>query len=237
MSYNSEVCDWLAASFPKGGSSMTPPYKPPIEARPIGSGRGYWNYRRFRFVHCTGSELVLGPSWQSRASALICIAFGIGLLILAIGMYTTAGNKPEGQGSWPNARMIFGPVYRGVAGILLVLLGLIINSPTVVFDKAAGTIWRRWLFHTKHIRSLRDVAAIQLLDVGWVTIRSGRGGTTQVRPFQVNLVLQCPPGARLNVCTEPDEAFSRSIACELAAFLDLPLVEQQAEQLPPQSTP
>jgi hypothetical protein len=82
------------------------------------------------------------------------------------------------------------------------------------------------LLKTAPVRSLHEVVAIQCLRAGWIGMRR----RCRVNQFQINLVLESPPAFRLNVCTEPDEAFVRDMARDVATFLGVPVVERNEEE-------
>src|SRR5262249_44211779 len=97
---------------------------------------------------------------------------------------------------------------------------------TVRFDKAAGTITRRWLLGRPDVRPLQEVVAVQYPDVGLGWANIGGGDAQRGPQYQVNLVLAPPPRVRVNVCTEPTKPFVQEAARQVAAFLGVPLVEQ-----------
>jgi hypothetical protein len=224
----------------KGGVLMTTLNKPPavelqaggrtwrIEGSPLKAPSGYANFRQFRLARRTDTQLVFAPTLHSQIFGLIFVAFGPGIAILIAWACVTIWPKAIAEGLLVGigilAGMAAGIAINSVFVLLAITTGLRVMTQRVEFDKAAGTVTQRWLRKTENVRSLEEVVAIQLLDAGWVRFRRGR-----VHLFQINLVLEFPPGFRVNVCTEPDEGFVRDAARELAAFLGVPLVSQTSE--------
>jgi hypothetical protein len=189
----------------------------PVESTRLDSATGYANFRQFRLACRTDTLFALGPTLGSRAFFLLFFAFGWGIVGVYIHTYAT-GRFDLG---WQMFVGVGFGLMIGVGTIAMCLRGL---TQTVRFDKAAGTITRRWALRTVDVRSLEEVVAIQFLDLGTIRVGGGRGGSTAVHAAQVNLVLEFPPCSRINLCTEPDEPFARETARQLASFLDVPLL-------------
>jgi hypothetical protein len=116
-----------------------------------------------------------------------------------------------------------------VLAILSIGMSLKLLTQTIRFDKAAGTMTRRWLLRVQEIRSLQEIVAVQGLDRGEVRVGGGRGGSSRTHLYQINLVLEFPPAFRVNCCTEPDTESVRDMARSLAEFLGVPLIEQEGQ--------
>lgn len=198
------------------------------ELTAVPSAGGYASFRQLRLARKTDAEFVLAPSLGARAFGLLFLCFGTGILCAYANMLTGAKwfKPPVDFKEW--AQLVLGLGFGAFLGLMCVGFSLRMLTLTIRFDKRTGTITRAWLLRTSEVRSVEEVVAVQCLSLGKVTIGGGRGGSTTVDMYQVNLVLEFPPAFRVNLCTEPNERFCRDTAWELAKFLGVPLLEATA---------
>ncbi len=197
-----------------------------VETTPSGTPSGYANFRQLRLVRHTETEFVLGPAVGARVVGLIFVCFGIGILAAYVGTVIRKGIPSLPPGFWQGVGAVFVCAMGLVFAVMFIGMGLISMTQTIRLDKQAGTVTHRWLMRTVSVRSLGEVIGVQWLALGEVGL--GRG--VRVELWQVNLVLEFPPGDRANLCTECDRAFTREVAAGLAAFLGVPLLEGSANK-------
>jgi hypothetical protein len=197
-----------------------------VEASRVAPSTGMANFRQLRFAGCTDSVFLFAPTLGARLFGLLFVAFGAGILSAYVVTFAKGWHKVLPPGLGMTVWMVVGVGFGCMIGITCIGMSLRVLTQTVRFDKAAGTVTRRWLLKGTDVRSLQEIVAVQALDAGLVTVSGGRG-SSRVHLFQINLVLEFPPGFRVNVCTEPDEPSIRTAARELADFLGVPLVEQE----------
>lgn len=110
---------------------------------------------------------------------------------------------------------------RFISGLLYLIGGGMWLAPQrVVFDKTKGFVNRRsWLFRYRY--RLADVTAIQVIDGGGHNIRKSRTYYTR----ELNLVLSGASSGRVNLTNHSDHTLTSTMARELAAFLQVPLLD------------
>jgi hypothetical protein len=111
-------------------------------------------------------------------------------------------------------------------GIVCVKEGALIVTDRLRFDRAAGRAARWYGFRILWSVDIGDVVAVQCLHAGWFGHLKGGWHDT----YQLNLVLRTGEDERLPVCSQGDGERAarrvRSLARELAAFLQVPVVDQ-----------
>jgi hypothetical protein len=174
----------------------------------------------------TDTLFLFAPTLGGRAFGLFCVTFGAGILgLLGHGLTVGWFKLPQAE-FWPVAGIALALGFNCTIALVACAVGLKLMTQTIRFDRTAGTVCRRWLLRMQDSRPLQDVVAVQYLDVGRIRTTGGSEDSQPVHQFQLNLVLEGPPGLRVNLCTEPEGPSVRDAARELAAFLAVPLVEQ-----------
>lgn len=189
-------------------------------------------HRATRVARHTADVFLLAPSF---GSYLFGWAF-----VVAGGVTVIAGLA--GVVSW--VRDGFPAVTRHAPGWVSVLsvalagvfswLGLRMLTPTTRFDRRSGRMTRRLFWRTTADRPLIDIVAVQCLYAGRKSAGGPRGPTSW-HEYQLNVAVTGAPGARVNVCGEPNGRWIRGTAAALAGFLGVPLVDHFAATGAPDS--
>jgi hypothetical protein len=180
------------------------------------------NFRQTAVLRHTGTEYVLGPAAGRVVYALVIIAVVVGVLIAVTASAFGGGlARLLGEGGW----QVLWFVLASFLAVMGVWAGTDFLTQTTRFDKAAGTMTRRTLFGTQRTVLLADVVAVQAI-YAERTFGGGAGGPYDV--FQANLIVAVGD-RKVNVVSEPNEGYVRTLAADLAAFLGVPLVDQVAE--------
>ncbi|MBI3412350.1 MAG: hypothetical protein HY040_28860 [Planctomycetes bacterium] len=113
-------------------------------------------------------------------------------------------------------------VFHGFGGLAFTLSGLyiLLNFGAVCFDRAQGQMIIRGIFGRRQL-DLERIKAVQLVSGG----RHLSDGE-EYESFQVNLVLDDPAEPRRNLLDHHELEEMRKSACELAGFLQVPLIAQ-----------
>jgi hypothetical protein len=199
-----------------------------IEGTPVTSLLTIANYRRRGMARPCPlvRKVVPGPgNWTDAIVNTIIVTIVVAPLLIVVltdGLANTLGLRSI------VARVTALLFLLGVVGVTMWSAAVNITDRTV-FDRHAGRAGRRWLFGTVWAVDLEEVVAVQCLHAGWFPLKNADWR----EHFQLNLVVKAEAGDRLHVGDVGKEEWVRSLAEELASFLEVPLVDQIEETRTP----
>ena len=185
---------------------------------------GYADSRQTHMARPADGVLLIVPSVFAWVRAVSAVAIGVGLLT-GWAVYLAQEEWAPVTGRHVFRAVVLSCLMVGI-GLMCVKEGTLIVTDRRRFDRAAGRATRRYAFRPLWGADLADVVAIQCLHAGWFNHMKGGWHDT----YQVNLVLRAEGDYRLPVCSEGDgeraAKWVRSLARALAAFLQVPVVDQ-----------